>query len=114
MVRWFGLMPFALICEDCPRVDIPVGQICGWCDDPIHINDNGLYFANPDSAPHHQECFVRMVIGSTAHQLGACCCHPDASQACEDTTMSRHDEAKLAYLTFLSRRAAQQPEPPPS
>jgi hypothetical protein len=106
MVRWFGLLPFANICEGTPQVAIPVGEICGWCDEPINVNDNGLYFANPDSAPHHQECFIRMIVGSNAHQLGACSCHPDVSQPCEETSLSRRDEAKLAFLTFLSRRAA--------
>lgn len=111
MIRWFGLLPFAALCEDCPQVDIPVGAICGWCHERININDNGVYFANVDSAPHHHECFVRMIIGSVAHQQGTCSCHDGSALHCE-SDLSRHDEAKLAFLAFLHRRAADKPERP--
>ena len=112
MIRWFGVLPFARLCEDCPQVDIPVGETCGWCEERININDNGMYYANPDSPPHHHECFIRMIVGSVSHQHGTCSCHQPSEQH-QEPALSRRDEAKLAYLTFLSR-TAQKAEHQPS
>jgi len=102
MMRWFGFAPFARICQDTPQVPVPVGVSCGWCAEAIAAHDNGLYYANPDSAPFHHECFIRMIVGSAAHQQGTCSCRGGEDH--DPPELSIRDAAKLAYLAFRGRQ----------
>lgn len=73
MIKWFGPVPFATLCEMVPRVAIPTGASCQWCGEPIGAHDNGMYFANGGDPLHH-ECFVRQTVGSVGHQRRECSC----------------------------------------
>lgn len=77
-MKWFGPKEFARICDDAERVDIPIGQECMYCEEPIAGGDAGFmipYDFEGKHAPHHQECFMRSVIGSVGHQQHECSCH---------------------------------------
>lgn len=80
-IRWWGPAPWdAPVCEDVPRVDIPVGQLCLDCRVKIERYDRGLSvpYARTRSGlypplhtddwlvtlePHHLECWMRSIGG---------------------------------------------------
>lgn len=79
-MRWFGVAPWAPICEDCERVPVPVGQGCARCSEKIIPGDDGLVIphhgldAEPRELPWHRECHLRSIVGGLNHQRGKCTC----------------------------------------
>lgn len=83
MNEWFGPASWgAPICEG-PRVDIPVGQPCLYCQEAIGKGDCGVmmpvakvgrttYIGSREAI--HRECEIRNVIGSVGHQTRKCRC----------------------------------------
>lgn len=85
-IRWWGPAPWGPICEDVPRVDIPVGQLCLDCRVKIEQYDRGLsvpFFRTRSGQyppaddgdwlvtmePHHQECFLRSVGADVTREV---------------------------------------------
>lgn len=76
---WFGLRPFGPICDTNPRIDVPVGYSCTWCEELIGAEDSGFLQPGhvdepPALAVFHRECMLRMVVGGVNHQRGTCTC----------------------------------------
>lgn len=72
-------------------------RTCGYCEEGIQPHDRTI------NSGHHEECAVRMLIGSAAHQLGRCPCY--GGDEYDPPEMSRRDAARLALETFrLLRR----------
>jgi hypothetical protein len=77
LVKWFGPEPFANACLEGTRVPIPLAQ-CDFCDEPFLDTDVGFEMEGPlgaYSTPIHQECMLRLVVGSVAHQMKMCSCY---------------------------------------
>lgn len=73
-MQWFGIEPFAPMCDDLDRVPVPIGEPCAWCGELVGSGDQGFYLGGCDQ-PTHQECFIRQVVGSVAHQQRRCSCY---------------------------------------
>jgi hypothetical protein len=76
-MRWFGEPWNSWICENLPKIDTPVKEVCIWCDEPILENESGIMFANGPLA--HKNCFFRQIIGSVAHIKKECSCFSPAN-----------------------------------
>lgn len=84
-VEYFGEKWDAPLVDDGVLIDTPVGLLCLYCHEGIRIGDRGLmrFVGSQDEAgkpvavmlPVHQECDLRMALGSLAHLRGECRCH---------------------------------------
>jgi len=95
-VTWFGKQYDAPIYYDTTQAPTPVDVACMYCDELILMGEDG--FLDSGSNPFHRECWVRMLIGSVAHQRHLCTCYmPEgAAQPHEPEGLSRRQTAKLA------------------
>ena len=99
---WFGTNWGAPVCQETPRIDVPLGAICTWCEEPIAADDSG--WGERAMGPFmHVECFGRMMFGSTGHQLKLCPCFGGDYEG-EPPEMSRRDAARAAWA-FARERA---------
>lgn len=82
-------------------------DICPYCDETIEAGDQ-----RADTVQSfHQECLIRAVAGSAAHQLGECsCCGGTRS---DPPGMSVRDSARLAYEAFQMLQGAAGPQGAP-
>lgn len=73
-MRRFGLVGN----PDLEKVETPVGDLCGWCGEAIKEGDSGVVIDHVGVKitphPHHQECFLRSIIGSVGHIRRECSC----------------------------------------
>jgi hypothetical protein len=92
-MRWFGPPWPSILCEDEP-VDIPVGQFCCHCDEPIVEGDSGVIYANGPIA--HRNCFLRGIFGSVAHIEHRCSCFVKGASEGDDPKMTRRQAADAA------------------
>src|SRR4051812_48025616 len=63
---WFGIRGTGPAYRESPQTETPVGQGCRYCEESILPGENGWIMR--DGAILHQECQIRMIIGSVAHQ----------------------------------------------
>ena len=107
MMKWFGTAPFSPACESVPRVAVPVGQLCAWCDEPITSADDGYVIPHLDAdstvteRPFHVECNIRQVVGSVGHQLKLCTCYGGEYE--DAPMMTKREAAKAAYDQAMTR-----------
>jgi hypothetical protein len=94
MMQWFGPEPFAAMCAELPRVEIPVGVACSWCEEAITAVDRGGFYLSGAVQPTHAECFIRAVVGSVAHQQRRCSCHGGTGE--DDPALSKRAAAIAA------------------
>lgn len=80
-MNWFGKSWDAPVCEPSTHIDIPVGESCVHCAEPIGADDAGVTTAaliavnRVDAVHYHKNCWLSEVVGSLAHQLRTCKCH---------------------------------------
>jgi hypothetical protein len=56
---WFGPIAFGPVCETNQRVEIPLGETCEECDEPIVDEDFGIMICGwDDDIVFHRECFL--------------------------------------------------------
>ncbi len=110
MTQWFG-RPWpetgrrSPTCgDDSQQVLTPVGEPCGWCEEPIEEGDRGLIIPGITEGlemvdtPWHRECFLRSSIGGPGHFLGACLC---SGMDCDpDLGMSLRQAAVLVWRLY--------------
>lgn len=110
-MQWFGQSWGAPICDPQDHAATPVGEHCGWCEEPITEEDSGVLIPHVGApfraheyvtVPYHRECFIRQIAGSVAHQLRLCSCpgsggsdHGELEEG-----MTRREAAKLAEKWF--------------
>lgn len=101
-MKYFGIAwnPNIASLEKAPT---PLGEKCSWCDEQIMEGDDGLLIphigAEVSEMPRHQECFLREVIGSLAHQQKRCSCFGGFDE--EDSPLvSKRQAAKDAVAYF--------------
>jgi len=68
-------------------------MICLWCDEPILPGER---FVDCLSGATHQECMLRQVVGSVAHQMKLCNCFIAGSKAGDPDTVTRREAARVA------------------
>jgi hypothetical protein len=109
MNAWFGTDWGAPYCHSTPRVAVPVGESCLHCEEAIDAADSGVVTPLMDgegvrAAYYHVECWGRVLLGSTGHQLRLCPCFGGTYEG-EPPEMSKRDAARAAW--DLSRRIGQ-------
>lgn len=66
-LRWWGPVAWdSPLCQDAPRVPIPIGRLCAYCHTRIESHHSGVSVPDVDSGiyvPWHLECF-RDTIGT--------------------------------------------------
>lgn len=94
---WFGESWGAAFNEEVPRMDVPFGAVCIWCDELIDTDDSGVQYVNGPVA--HVECFMRQTVGGLNHQRGTCSCQggPDDPDA---PGLSKREAAREAWEHF--------------
>lgn len=93
---------------DEPKVETPVGAVCGHCGEPIAHDDGGCLLpcvglGESKEIAYHHTCFMRTVIGSVAHQQRRCMCYVPGSTEEDDPTLTRRQAAEAARAFFESR-----------
>jgi hypothetical protein len=76
---------------------------CAFCNEPILPEEHKPLEAWTQRDMHN-ECLVRAVAGSAAHQLGECSCFGGSRE--DPPGMTIRQAALLAYETFTMLRAA--------
>lgn len=71
-MTWFGKDYGSVMQRECPQVDAPVGALCLRCEEAITAGDDGI--VDVTGCPFHRACFIRMTVGSLAHQVRLCDC----------------------------------------
>lgn len=102
MMKWFGLKPWSPMCQDCPRVEIPVGEPCLHCGEPIEAGGDGVMIPHGDTGdrPWHWECNLRGIIGGLNHLNGACsCCGGTDDPDPPEMTKRQAAQAAVDYYT---------------
>jgi hypothetical protein len=91
---WFGKRDNAPIYDDCPQVSTPIGTVCDHCVEEIQMGESGFIVSG---RLFHQECWLRLIIGSVGHQMKLCTCFKGPEAALEDPeNLSIREAAKLA------------------
>ena len=103
-MRWFGKPWSAGCCTPDRHVETPVGQACGWCGEPIGVDDQGITMPLVDSSgafgriASHLDCHLRQVVGSVAHLRGTCSCVGGTDE--DPPGMTRRQAAAAAAAEF--------------
>ena len=72
-MKWFGTPWKAAVCEDSPRVEVPVGRPCYLCEKPIEATHRGVvlpFHGKPEDPPElnaHLYCFARSLGLKVGH-----------------------------------------------
>jgi len=80
-------------------VSAPIGESCSWCDEPIAEGEFGFIMdeITQDEARDsfwHQECLLRNILGSVAHQRKECSCYGGEGE--DDPNLTKREAAKAA------------------
>jgi hypothetical protein len=98
-VTYFGKAHDAPIYRHTFQLPAPVGQPCMYCGEAILEGTDG--FRDSVNNPFHRECFLRLLLGSVAHQMRACSCFlGEQAVDCPERISRRHD-ARLAMAYAL-------------
>jgi hypothetical protein len=66
-VKWFGENWNALICYETEHIETPVGKRCGYCQERIQENSQGVLLPlfghewQPSEIPYELSCFFKML-----------------------------------------------------
>lgn len=97
-MKWFGESWGAPMCKDCPHVEVPVGETCVHCEEPIAAGDSGVIASN--GPVFHRNCFLRGIYGSVAHVVGDCSCFVPGSTCGDSPGLTPRQAADEAVHTF--------------
>jgi hypothetical protein len=70
-------------------------RTCEHCGETLHENERHHRIRNM-----HDECALRVVLGSVAHIERRCSCYIDGADEGDPPGLSRRDAAKAAWLSF--------------
>lgn len=97
-MKWFGKWWDSGLCNDCSKVETPVGAVCRNCDEEIVEGDRGVIF--PNGYILHLNCYLRAVIGSVAHIRKECSCYKPGSTEHDPIGMTKRQAADAAVAEF--------------
>lgn len=100
-LQWFGAEPFGPVCDARARITPPIGAPCTWCEEWIAVGDRGFVERGTFKAWHH-ECWMRMLVGSVAHQQHRCTCYGGDDEDAPE--LSRRGAARAALAEWLSQQ----------
>lgn len=67
-MQWFGKSWGAPICDIADQIDTPVGEPCGYCEDPIAEGDIGFrmpFVGDPTGRGYmnaHHQCLMKAIL----------------------------------------------------
>jgi hypothetical protein len=96
-MKWFGIR---VVDPEEEITATPVGEACGHCEEFIETGDRGVTFPHIDERgavekPYHFECYIRIIVGSLAHQQHRCSCHGGTEH--DPPRMTPRQAARAAY-----------------
>jgi hypothetical protein len=105
-MKWFGPEPFGPLSMTNERTPTPT-EPCSWCEEPFADEDCGVVLPfitieTGQTLAYHRECFLRMTIGSMAHQAQTCTCHGGTEE--DPPGLTRREAAKWAMEMFTAMR----------
>jgi hypothetical protein len=106
-IKWFGTYWPSGVCDESPRVPVPIGTKCCHCEESIEAGDSGMIYANGPAA--HRNCALRQTIGSVAHVLGLCSCYRRDSTEGDPLGMTRRQAADAAVEVWERHQARSTP-----
>jgi hypothetical protein len=78
--------------------------LCPWCEESILPSELFRSLLQSGAArDYHEECAVRMIVGSAAHQLQECSCFLKTGARHDPPGISKREAAKLAFDCFRAR-----------
>lgn len=109
-MKWFGKPRAVAMCDDTPHGETPVGELCGWCGEPIEADDFGVtmpllggFDLNVDVTEihFHYECHCRQIFGGVNHQRGKCICC-GGKEPPDPPGMTKREAARAAFVEAIS------------
>lgn len=93
------------------RIESPEGEHCHchYCEEPIEAWESGFSLmavecdANPLRVYEHRECFLRQVVGSTAHVEKRCGCFIKGSKEGDGPGLTLRQAAREAVAAYYKR-----------
>lgn len=107
--QFFGERWDAPAFDDAVAVEVPVGEICRLCEEPIGESDSGILMGYIDGrgkgsiSPIHIECHLRSVLGSVAHLEGRCSC-ATGRHADDRSNLTWREQGQLVVEWVYDRR----------
>jgi hypothetical protein len=102
---WFGKYYNSPAYDEDEHVPIPLGEKCGWCDEPIGNNDDGFFMSHMTEQTvsmiaYHRACHMRQIFGSLAHCQRRCSCYVSGSTCTDPPEMTKREaaEAVVEYM----------------
>jgi hypothetical protein len=95
-MTWFGPPVDLAICQELDHVPAPIGRRCSHCREQFARGESGVIAG----APLHIECFMRVTLGSVAHQARRCACYGGGEY--DPPGVSQRQAAKAAWEYFLA------------
>jgi hypothetical protein len=102
MVRYFGKAYDAPIYKGTLQIPTPDRVKCMYCEEFILMGEDG--FIDSTYNAFHRECWIRMILGSVAHQSGTCSCFTKDGGEHDPPDMTRREAAKLALAYSEGKR----------
>lgn len=81
-MTYFGWKYRGVVYDLAEPIPVPVGALCLHCEELIGEGEDG--FRDAGMNVFHRACFIRMIVGSVAHQKGTCGCDPVSRKWCEE------------------------------
>jgi hypothetical protein len=108
-LRW----PDTPAAESAIVADVPPGEVCLRCEEPITPDDGGygtpmVTATGVGFAWHHEECFIRQMVGSVAHINQRCSCFVANSHEEDPPGLSRRQAARAAMFAWNRLRVGGQ------
>lgn len=66
-MAYFGEPRDAPIYDAAPRIAVPVGYRCVWCEGRLLATDEGFQYTSGEYT--HRACMLRVVLGPVANQI---------------------------------------------
>ena len=81
---------------------------CIWCEERVEdladLRELPMLGGPTSSAYYHNDCLIRSLVGSVAHQEGRCSCHGGVDE--DDPALTRRQAATAAAEYFRQYSAA--------
>ena len=94
---WFApTVPGRVYARPDLRVPVPVGDRCTHCVETFVEGDAG-FVTNGGLVPFHQNCLLRLTVGSLGHVMGWCSCYGgDGTAELDPESMTKRQAANAA------------------
>ncbi len=109
-MKWFGI---DIVRPEEQRTETPVGARCGFCVEEIEADDRGCTIPDMSGGEgaYHFECYIRVIVGSLAHQQKRCSCYGHDCTELDPPNMTLREAARVALVYWVAHRGGGQGDP---